>query len=46
VGGVSALRVSIPAFLSEIPKVRVVLDWIRKYLRDASHTLATSNGSR
>jgi DNA-binding transcriptional LysR family regulator len=46
VGGACALRVSVPAFLAEIPKVRVVLDWIRKYLRDASHALATSSGGR
>jgi hypothetical protein len=29
--------VSVPAFLAEIPKVRVVIDWTRKYLREAVH---------
>jgi DNA-binding transcriptional LysR family regulator len=39
VGGACALRVSVPAFLAEIPKVRVVIDWTRKYLREAVHVL-------
>jgi DNA-binding transcriptional LysR family regulator len=39
VGGTAVLRVSVPSFLAEIPKVRVVLDWTRKYLREVGNAM-------